>query len=251
MPDSQASYWLDERHLDYHRRQFTEPYRSTVFLGDLLRTRLGERFKGNVLDVACGAGACLAYLSKIFTGSSFTGVDIAEEAFQLGTALMREQGIANLPTFLAGDIYKLHQTIPPCTFELVLSIQTLSWVPEYEPLLESLLRTVKPGGLVVISSLFTDSLVDAKIELTQYSDDTLSSSTPHIYYNIYCLQRFSAECKRHGARSVEAIDFEIACDLPKPTHRQMGTYTELLANGRRLQLSGPLLMPWKFIVIKM
>ena len=40
-------------------------------------------------------------------------------------------------------------------------------------------------------------------------------------------------------------------DLPKPEHGGMGTYTETTASGRRIQLSGPLLLPWKFIALRL
>lgn len=251
--DKQTQYWLEERHLAYHRRQFTEPYRSTVFLGQLLgRVVPGPDFQGEVLDVACGAGAGMAHLGRVFPKARFTGVDIAEEIFPIGHQLMREQGLANLPRMIRGDIYKLGEVVAPRSYDVVLLIQTLSWVPAYEPLLGPLLAMAKPGGTVIISSLFSDALVDAKIELKQFTDATFREAREQIFYNnIYCLERFSAECKRHGAASVEAVDFEMDRDLPRPTHRHMGTYTERLADGRRIQLSGPLLMPWKFVTVRM
>ena len=109
----------------------------------------------------------------------------------------------------------------------------------------------KSGGRVIVSSLFTDSLVDSKIVLTQYKDSTFIEFEDSIFYNIYCLERFIAKCKECGAKNVEVMDFDIDIDLPKPAHRHMGTYTELLKNGRRIQLSGPLMMPWKVLCIDM
>ena len=250
--DGQTEYWLEERHLAYHRRQFIEPYRSTLFLGEILaKAGVPRTFAGEVLDVACGAGAGMAYLSGVFPQANFTGVDIASEIFPIGLELMRQQRLGKLPRMVRGDIYKLGEAVAPRGYDVVLSIQTLSWVPAYEPLLAPLLSMAKPGGLIVISSLFTDALVDAKIELKQFVDESLRESRDQIFYNIYCLDRFKAECRRLGAASVEAFDFEMDRDLPRPSHRQMGTYTEKLADGRRIQLSGPLLMPWKFLVVRM
>jgi ubiquinone/menaquinone biosynthesis C-methylase UbiE len=237
--DKQTQYWLEERHLAYHRRQFAEPYRSTVFLGELIGRVVSETFQGEVLDVACGVGAGMAYLGRVFPNARFTGVDIADEIFPIGLQLMREQGMTNLPRMVRGDIYKLEEVVKPRTYDIVLSIQTLSWVPTYEPLLGPLLAMAKPGGTVIVSSLYSEALVDAKIELKQYTDASFQDAREQIFYNIYCLERFVSECKRHGAASVEAFDFEMDRDLPRPSHRHMGTYTERLLGGRRIQLSGP------------
>jgi len=45
--------------------------------------------------------------------------------------------------------------------------------------------------------------------------------------------------------------FEMPIDLPRSTSGRMGTYTELTTDGRRLQISGPLLMNWYFIYASM
>ena len=252
MNKMQEQYWLNERHLSYHRRQFTEPYRSTVFIGELLSRRFCPNLNDcTALDVACGAGSNICYLSGLYPSINWTGIDQADQLFPIGYALMKEQGLPKLPLLRKGDIFGLNNYFQEKSFDLVLSLQTLSWMPSYEPLLGPLLSAAKSGGRVVISSLFTDSLVDAKIVLTQYKDSTFNGFEDSIYYNVYCLERFIANCKECGAKNVEVVDFDIDIDLPKPAHRHMGTYTEMLTNGRRIQLSGPLLMPWKVLWIEM
>ena len=49
-----------------------------------------------------------------------------------------------------------------------------------------------------------------------------------------------------GFNNIKYKPFEIDIDLAKPVNR-MGTYTEKLENGHRIQISGPLLMPWYFV----
>jgi hypothetical protein len=58
------------------------------------------------------------------------------------------------------------------------------------------------------------------------------------------IEQFLAD---RGYRDFRYTPFEIDIDLPKPQKKVMGTYTEKLADGRRLQISGPLLMTWHFI----
>jgi SAM-dependent methyltransferase len=247
----QNEYWHEERHADYHRRQFAEPYRSTVFVGRLVAERIfARKFAGQALDVACGAGANMVHLGREFPNLVWTGVDLVKDAFALGARLMTDCGVTCIPKFVQGDLYRLRESVGRQQFDVVFSLQTLSWLPAYEQALDSLLSVVRPGGWLVISSLFTDALVDAKIELTQYDDVRCVTGTGGIYYNVYCLERFEAECRSRGATRVEAHDFAMDVDLPRPANRLMGTYTERLADGRRLQLSGPLLMPWRVVLVR-
>jgi ubiquinone/menaquinone biosynthesis C-methylase UbiE len=249
--EQQRDYWLDERHLAYHQRQFDSPYRSTMRLLDLIESAAAPAPGAQGLDVACGAGAALFQLGRRFPHMEWTGVDIAEPLFGVGAQLMRARGAAKLPRFVRGDAYRLSDYLPPRSFDLVCCLQTFLSVPEYEPLLGAVLAMAKPGGSVFILSLFSDALVDAKIELKQYHDERFEKFDGPFYYNVYSIGRFVQECRRRGAGSVEAVDFEIDQDLARPAHRHMGTYTERLADGRRLQISGPLLMPWKFAIVRM
>lgn len=41
---------------------------------------------------------------------------------------------------------------------------------------------------------------------------------------------------------------KLGAHLPKPEKAGLGTYTEKLEDGRRIQISGGLMLPWYFIV---
>ena len=53
---------------------------------------------------------------------------------------------------------------------------------------------------------------------------------------------------------VKSSRFDIEIDIPKPNNRDvMGTFTEKVEGSleyQRLQISGPLLMNWYFVLIK-
>jgi hypothetical protein len=130
-------------------------------------------------------------------------------------------------------------------------IQTLSWLPEYETFLPQLLEMAKTGGVVFISSLFSDFLVNVYIKITQYKEGDFGNGEGPYFYNVYCLDRFREHCVGLGSSQVVVADFEIDEDLPFPNTRQMDTYTRKLEDGRRLQFSGSLLMPWKLVAVLM
>jgi len=252
MSDTQVSAWLEDRHLDYHRRQFAEPYRSTAHLCRFVERILGGRVETecSALDVGCGAGANIFHLSRVLTQARWTGVDIAGDLFDVHAGLTAERGGTRNPVeLIAGDFYHLSRLLPPRSFDLAFSIQTVSWLDGYAGFLPQFLAMLKPGGVAFVTSLFTDFHVDARIQITEYEQD--GSPRAPMFYNIYAWNRFRDYCLGLGAVEVTAEDFEIDSELPPPAHLHMGTYTERLADGRLLQRSGPLLMPWKAIAIRM
>jgi SAM-dependent methyltransferase len=248
----QVSDWLEDRHLAYHRRQFAEPYRSTLHLARFVEQILGAKVANtaSALDAGCGAGANIFHLSRVLTRTRWTGVDIAAHLFPLHRTLTAAQGgLHNSVDLVAGDFYHLPELLPGRSFDLAFSVQTVSWLDGYRDFLPQFLAMLKPGGVAFVTSLFTDFHVDARIEITEYEQD--SSPRAPVFYNIYAWNRFRDYCLRLGAVAVEAEDFEIDTELSPPADLHMGTYTERLADGRLLQRSGPLLMPWKAIAIHM
>jgi len=236
--------WQDPGRLPYHTAQLREPYRSTVALARFIRRHLPEHV-GTALDVACGAGGNIAYLGQTFPGYRWTGIDIAgARLFPLARQAAAERGID--VTLVEGDFHKLVDVFGEGRFDLVLSIQTLLGIPAYEAALDQLLAVTR--GWLVVTSLFTTADVDAKVEVFDY---TLPDGRQGpFYYNVYSLERFRRQCAARGCREFIVDDFEIDVDLPQPP-RGMGTYTQLMADGTRLQRSGPLAMPWKFVAVRM
>jgi SAM-dependent methyltransferase len=245
MTSDQTHIWKNQDRIPYHIRQFEEPYRSSVHLGRFIQS-LVPTPTGDALDVACGAGANIFYLSQLFPHYRWAGVDIAGDVlFSIGRQQFRDRGRA--VTLIEGDLYKLTDVFPDRRFDLVLSIQTLLGLPEYEEAMDQLLAVTR--GWLFVTSLFTDFDVDAKIQAMDYArpDDCQGP----FYYNVYSLARFRAFCESRGCRQFASQDFDIDIDLPRPQKYGLTTYTQTLIDGRRLQFTGPLLQPWKFVGIRM
>lgn len=237
--------WQDESRVPYHVNQFAEPYRSTVHLAQFIRS-VAPNLKGDALDVGCGAGANIYHLSRMLSGHRWIGVDISGDLlFPIGHKKFTERRLEI--TLVQGDFYSLTELFPNRQFDLVLSIQILLGLPHYAAALDQLLAVTR--GWLFITSLFTDFEVEAKVEAMDYS--RLAHCQGPFYYNVYNLARFRAYCEAHGCRQFVTQDFEIDRDLPPPPSNGLGSYTRSLADGRRILCSGPLLMPWKMVGIRM
>lgn len=103
-----------------------------------------------ILDVACGSGASAlpAALNVGMTGS-VTAVDIAENLLNLGRAKAATLELDNVQ-FLFGDMTELNY--PDESFDAVICVFGIFFVPDMKALLKQLWRMVKPKGKLAITT---------------------------------------------------------------------------------------------------
>ncbi len=194
-----------------------------------------------VVDVGCGSGAALYYLAGRFPEKEFIGAEVDEHLVAQGNDLLQARGSS--ARIVQSDLFALPDDAPEdlrdC--DAVLSLQTLSWMPGlYEPLERML--SLRPK-FSAHSSLFYEGPVSCEIRVTEH----IVGET--FFYNVYSLDELRKFLEqRDGRLTFEA--FEIDLDLPKPDDKRMRTYTVRTEAGKRLQLSGPLLMPWYFTAME-
>jgi len=250
--EKQLTYWSDSRHVDYHTRQFSTPYRCTVHLADFMESAVGKLDQGQRgLDVCCGMGANVLYLTARFPDLQWIGVDIVDDLLIKGRRTIDLHGSSiRKPQLIQANALDLSSTFDDESFKIVTSMQTLLCMSEPGVALDNLFTMCAPGGWIFISSLFTDSLVDVRMQISLYPEGDFARPGVPALYNVYCLERFKEECFARGAATVEAAEFEIDVDLFPPADHLMGTFTVERKQGGRLQISGPVLMPWMFVAIR-
>jgi SAM-dependent methyltransferase len=243
--DEATEFWRNEDHLAYHTRQFDQMYRSTARLIEFLRDTL-KHPEGEALDVACGAGANIYHLARAFPSLRWTGTDlVGDVVFPVGRPRFREAGLE--VELIQGDFLQLTELFGGRRFDLVLCLQTLLGIPRYEKVLEQLLGVTR--GWLFVSSLFTEFDVDVYNEAIDYTRHPSAQRGWH--FNAYSLRRFKDLCRAGGARQIVDREFEIDIDLPAPASGGLNTYTQRREDGRRLQFTGPIFQPWRFVGVRM
>jgi hypothetical protein len=227
--------------LKWHEQQFAEPKRSTTHLAAFAARHLPVQEVGTALDAASGAGANMLHLSETFPAARWTGVELTDEPLRVGREYLGDERFE----LLQGDIYDLPAAVGNRRFDVSFSIQTLSWLDDYEKPIEQMMAVT--DGWIVASSLFSESYYDAFVRVANRGDD----DEPDHNYNVYSLPRLESFVRGLGAREFVAERFEIDVDLEPPTDGGMGTWTERTADGRRLQFSGPLHMPWWYVAVRL
>lgn len=234
---------IDDALLRYHVAQWAEPKRSTQHFAEFLRPWLLDA--KSVIDLGCGAGAATSYIAGRNEHVSFVGIDYSPQMIAIAQKASRQAAQRNV-SFQAGDWFDLRAR---ADVDGVMSLQALSWLPEFERPLKAIFDRIGPRWLAV-SSLFYDGDISCAIEVNEHVRERKT------FYNVYSLPAIDRFARRSGYRLAVAEPFRIDIDIPRPPGRDlMGTYTVRLpspdaADIQRLQISGPLLMNWQFVVLE-
>jgi ubiquinone/menaquinone biosynthesis C-methylase UbiE len=113
---------------------------------DYLDLQVGDR----VLDVCCGSGAsAIPAAIKVGATGQVIGADLAESLLELGRTKAKQQGLENIE-FRQGDFENLG--FPDESFEAIVCVFGIFFVPDMEGAIKELWRMLKPGGKLAITS---------------------------------------------------------------------------------------------------
>lgn len=110
-----------------------------------------------VLDVGCGTGFTTAQLLKKYRRARVLGLDIALN--MLAIARRRSSWLRKLRC-LCGDAEALPLADACC--ELLFSNLTLQWCGDLDRVFREFLRVLRPGGLLLFSTLGPDTLIELR-----------------------------------------------------------------------------------------
>lgn len=228
----------------YHLDQWVDPKRSTVKFSEFIYELIEKN--ALIVDLGCGAGAATYSIAKDHPDSLFLGVDLSNELIKYAKDNLQEKRCDNL-SFDICNWFEIYQLNLLNKVDGVISLQTLSWMPNFKEPLNAIFLHLAPKW-IAISSLFYEGEISYKIEVNELAKNKLS------FYNIYSLPEINRFCLEHGYSIHLKQPFEIDINLPKSDDlNSMSTFTfEANLNGeiKILQQSGALLMNWYFILIK-
>jgi SAM-dependent methyltransferase len=242
MKKQRTTEWLENIDADYHIRQFETPYRSTVAFCDWLEKQGligGEQNNGMILDAGSGSGANIKYLGERFPCNQYLGVDLNKELVDLGNEYFQSHELDH--RLMKGDLFDL-SAIAKNNVEGIVSFQTLSWLPGYQDAIRSMASV--ESRWIAASSLFYDGPLEFKIEVDEFT----SQRQRKALYNIYSIDRVREQFSELGYQNFYYSPFEIDIDLVPPLDKGLGTYTRDFTSGEKAQFTGPLMLPWYFIV---
>ena len=134
--DSLAPEYVRDR-----ERQFSFVSQKRIVM-DLLR---GQH--GRLLEVGCGPGVMLPDLVSM--GLEVHGIDVSAEMIRRAEQRMASHLLASRCHVRVGDVERLRY--PDASFDAVLSMGVLEYLPNYAAALHEISRVLKPGGCAVLT----------------------------------------------------------------------------------------------------
>lgn len=234
--------WLqgDEKELAYHLDQYNNPKEYSKYLIKKFTEWRLDKKTNSVLDLGCGAGAVTYYFAKENPQISFVGLDINPKYIDFAN----NHKVSNT-SFEVKDFKDLKSEIG--YYDGIMCLQTLSWISNYNRIVNAMIK-LNPKW-IMITSLFYDGPVDAKIIIKDYSRSMGKYNYRSSHYNIYSIDKFDNMINKKGYKIVRKEPYIFPFDLPKPQSSGMGTYTEKVSEDKRIQISGPILMSWYTLLI--
>lgn len=233
---------FNEDQLSYHTKQWETPKDSTLAFSKFIKKKLNSSTK--VIDIGAGAAAATAFLAKEHANVTFVAADYVKDYLDIGQKMAETKNITNL-NFKQVDWYDLEQTDE---FDGVVSLQNLSSLPDPKEPLRQVFEKITPQW-IALTSLCYEGDISCTIEINEHSVGR------KLFYNVYSLPEIQRICSLFGYRLSKFEKFEISIDVEKPDDPNlMGTYTRRAPNEDgsfdRLQVSGPLIMPWYMLLIE-
>lgn len=224
-------------YFNYHLKQYEVPYRSTVSFIDFIRKSINTEEASSVIDVGCGGGANVFWMTEQLPEFQFTGVDIDEQAIELASDKNPKH------QFQVSDFTKVTEEFEPESYDYVFASQFIITTDfDLYFFLEKAKHLGKKG--IFLTGLFSEGYIE------QFNKCFDSEANWEFEYKIYSLPKMADWLKEKYNAEVTFEPFEIDMDIPKPKDIRFGTYTEKLESGKRLQISGYMVMPWYNVFIK-
>ena len=239
--------------MKYFTRQLSNPYQSTVAFFDFLEEEKLMPSGTSIVDACCGSGGNLFYAANRFALKQAIGFDYQEEFLSIAEDYQSEAKSErlNVVSFKQADIYNLGQFGESLRGSIeidgILFLQTMSWLTNWR---ESLLQL---GNLnskwIAMSSLFYEGFIEAEITIKTHA--VSSGEHTSFPYNVYSIPLVEDCLRSNGFKDFIWKEFNLVSPIARPDDvNKMGTYSIETKDGTLLQKSGPILMPWYFLIAK-
>jgi SAM-dependent methyltransferase len=140
---SAATYAVTADHFDDPALSFWDRFGSETV------ARIALRPGAHVLDACCGTGAsALPAAHAVGAAGWVLGLDVAEPALVLGRAKAQAQGLNNVE-FRAVDVE--HTGLPSESFDAVVCVFGVFFLPDIAATIAELWRLVRPGGVLAVT----------------------------------------------------------------------------------------------------
>jgi len=225
-------------------RQINNPYMSTIELKKIIEEQISRINVDTIIDLGCGIGAQSIYFAREFPDVQFCGLDYNANKIQKANQLASISNLTNI-TFKTHDVFDPNVSgVEIEDAAAVVSIHTLCCLTEFEAFFNKI-HLFSPEWLVV-NSLFWKGNLDVSIHIRDW-DNLETDLNPDSDFNIFSKTRIS-NYLRNLNYNVQFRDFFPDSPIAEPADNKRGTYTINTDLNKNTQFSGPVHLPWSFLI---
>lgn len=117
---------------------------------------------GTLLEVGCGTGNLQIQIAKAFPSARCTGIDIDPTGLSVAEAAVRDAGLQDRVTLVAGDVAS---SVAQESFDVVIMVEVLHEIaPDVRPsVVNGCARALRRGGwLVIVDETYPSTLAEAR-----------------------------------------------------------------------------------------
>ena len=226
--------------------QFKKVYESTIeFEKYLKKLNFFNSNTKNVLDLGTGIGANLQYFFKKNKNISFTGSDYRSKRINIAKTLNKNPKIkfetSNILNFNSLKKFKKK-------FDGIISIHTICCFKDLNKPIGNILKL--NAKWVAINSLFFDGDLDVLIHIRDHKNKKLKESNPDSDFNIFSIRNLKKIVKKYNYEIVNVHQFFPKKKIKLKSKGARGSYTLNTELSKNTTFSGPVFLPWYFIIIK-
>jgi ubiquinone/menaquinone biosynthesis C-methylase UbiE len=224
--------------------QFTKPYESTIAFQKLLsKLNLLNKKTKNIIDIGTGIGSNLQYFSSKNKNIKFLGTDYEVSRLKKGEKLNTNPKIK----FKKLNILKSVKSFQN-KFDGLISIHTLCCFKELDVVIKNFCK-IKPKW-IAINSLFFDGPLDVLIHIRDHENKKIKDDNPNSDFNIFSLTKIEEIFKKNGYKIIKKNPYFPKQKIKGLNKGKRGSYTIKTDMHKNTTFSGPVYLPWYFVVAK-
>ncbi|MEQ9370533.1 MAG: class I SAM-dependent methyltransferase [Coleofasciculus chthonoplastes F3-SA18-01] len=234
-----------ERYVKWHRRAIDYSPHQYEVCAELISEVVSQRdSKKKILNVCAGNGSLVSYLNQRFPEFEFVGTDTL-------LALIEDNSAAQVQS---SNVKLIHAPIESLgsqssQYDICVHWMRLLHFADWQGHISGMIKSTKPGGHILVSSLFNDHDADLLATVLDYNIPTCREGYC-LQYNTFSCAQVEKFCYANGATKVKFYPYEIPFDIPRQ-ESGVGSYTVKIADGKRETISGGLRMQWQILHIQL
>ncbi len=189
-----------------------------------IQASIQQTFPGariNILDAGCGHGRLSVPLAKL--GHTVIGVDISPSAIDKAEEHAQNEDVHI--QWMRGELLEVLKPMASDSFDCVLALEVLYLCPNYQEVMEELVRVLKPNGLICIS-LHTKYFITYQALVEKEYPRALFVLRNREGFGINWHTQAEAEAllRQHDCEVLQV--FGVGCALPKAPEFMDGEYAK-------------------------